>query len=250
VPDPAAEGHRARGLSAAAEPTLPELVRAGWRRSGRGARTAGVLAGVILVGVAAALLLTGRGQSFAYEGGHGPRFSTSWSELDRVEGREDGTTLALESREGGQLVQALTISPIELDLEPGQEPLPRLGLDAERAREGIESEHPGARVVLEGRTLLAVDRGPEAYQLAFAAPADDGAILIGKRLLVPDPVRPGEGLEIEILERTSKQAVIEKVERAPAGFFGNWPIQLLLEDAASVRTEEGLEEPLRSFAFG
>ena len=40
------------------------------------------------------------------------------------------------------------------------------------------------------------------------------------------------------------------VDEAPAGFFLNWPIQLLLEDAASVRTEEDLEEPLRSFEFG
>ena len=74
--------------------------------------------------------------------------------------------------------------------------------------------------------------------------------MIGKRFLVPDPDRPGEGVAIEIGERTTNPRIAEKVKEAPAGFFLNWPIQLLLEDAASVRTGEALEAPLRSFAFG
>ncbi len=106
-----------------------------------------------------------------------------------------------------------------------------------------------AATVLEGRTLLAVDRGPEAYQLAFTAPAGGDSIVIGKDLLVPDPDRPGEGVRIEISETTDDPRVIEKVTEAPTGFFLNWPIQLLLEDAASVRTAESLEEPLRTFSF-
>jgi hypothetical protein len=138
--------------------------------------------------------------------------------------------------------ETLTIEPLELDAG-AEEPLPELALDAARTASP-------ERVVLEGRTELAVDRGPEAYQVAFAGPAGEGSVLIGKTLLVPDPDRPGEGVVIEITELTDDPRVAEKVEEAPAGFFLNWPIQLLLEDAASVRTEEGLEEPLRSFAFG
>jgi len=224
-------------LAAVGEPTLPELLRAG-----RYGRVTGVLMAV-LAAVVVAFLLLNRGESFSYDGAEAPPFSISWGELDRADAAE-GELLRLQSE-----AQKLTVRPLEFDSGEGEEPLPALALAAEQAREEIEQEYPGARVVLEGRTELAVDRGPEAYQLAFAAPAGGGAIVIGKRLLVPDPDRPGKGVEIEISERTRKQAVIEKVERAPAGFFGNWPIQLLLEDAASVRTEESLEEPLRSFRF-
>jgi hypothetical protein len=144
------------------------------------------------------------------------------------------------------VVEPLAFEPAGTEAEP----LPALAIAADREGREIEGELAGARIVLEGRTLLAVDRGPEAYQLAFTAPEDDGSILIGKHFLVPDPDRPGEGLRIEISERTDDPRVIEKLDEAPAGFFLNWPIQLLLEDAASVRTEEGLEEPLRSFSFG
>ncbi|MGI8460519.1 MAG: hypothetical protein ACR2OC_02615 [Solirubrobacterales bacterium] len=195
------------------------------------------------------MLLGPSGGSFAYSGTAAPPFSLSWDELDPLE-PGSGELLRLEGKAGSQ---SLTVSALEPFLPSGgsAEPLPVLGLAAERARDEIEREYPGARVVLEGRTELAVDRGPEAYQLAFAAPAAAaGETLIGKRLLVPDPDRPGQGVEIEITELTSRPAVVEKVEGAPSGFFANWPIQLLLEAEASVRTEEGLETPLRSFAFG
>ena len=144
--------------------------------------------------------------------------------------------------------ESLRVDPLRFEAS-GDEPLPALAIAADGSRKEIERSFPGARVAMEGWTELAVDRGPEAYQLAFSAPAGEDGIVIGKRLLVPDPDRPGEGVEIEIIERTDKAGVIEKVEQAPAGFFGNWPIQLLLEDAASVRTEESLEQPLRTFSF-
>jgi hypothetical protein len=228
------------------EPVLPELLRSGWRRGGRAARTALVLCAIAAIALALWLLLGRDGGSFSYSGGDAPPFSISWSELERAQAAP-GALLELESDAG----ERLTIAPLGFDPgEGGAEPLPRLAIAADRAAEEIAISHPGARIVLEGRTELAVDRGPEAYQLAFVAPAGEGAIEIGKRLLVPDPDRPGEGVVIEISERTTNPRVIEKVTDAPAGFFLNWPIQLLLEDAASVRTEEGLEKPLRSFAFG
>ena len=246
MPEPAAQGHRARLTARRAEPavglepTLPELLR-----SSRLGRAIGIGLIVLLLALAA-LFLLGRGASFAYDGPDAPPFSISWSELDRATAGP-GALLELESPKR----EELTISPLDLGTAPPQdEPLPALALTARREALEIQAAHPGARVVLEGRTLLAVDRGPEAYQLAFTALAGDGGIVIGKRFLVPDPDRPGEGIQIEITEVTSNPRVIEKVERAPAGFFANWPIQLLLEDAVSVRTEEALEEPLRSFEFG
>ncbi len=109
-----------------------------------------------------------------------------------------------------------------------------------------------ARVVLEGRTELAVDRGPEAYQLAYvtAPTVRTAASLVGSASSSPTPTGRGRASRSRSAERTTNPRVAEKVADAPAGFFLNWPIQLLLEDAASVRTGEGLEEPLRSFAFG
>lgn len=245
MPAPPAEGDRAGELSrseaggaAAPEPTLPELLRAG--RSGR-------IVAVALALLAAALLvffLIGGGGSFSYAGEEAPPFSVSWGEEMEEVDSAPPALFALAS-DGGE---SLRINSLSFETDGG-EPLPRLAIAAERSRTEIEAAHPGARVLVEGWTELAVDRGPEAYQLAFAAPTGDDGILIGKRLLVPDPNRPGEGVEIEITERTTKTPVIEKVERAPAGFFANWPIQLLLEDAVSVRTEESLEQPLRTFRF-
>ena len=218
------------------EPTLPELLR-----SSRFGRAIGAVLIVLAIGLVA-LFVFGRGDSFSYEGSDAPRFSISWGgELEQVDaGARQGALLVLEGEH-----ESLSIRPLD-----GGESLSELGIAADASRSEIESEYPGARVVLEGRTELAVDRGPDAYQLGFTAPAGEDGIVIGKRFLVPDPDRPGEGVEIEIAERTSNPRVIEKVADAPAGFFGNWPIQLLLEDAASVRTEEGLEKPLRSFEFG
>jgi hypothetical protein len=253
VPEPAAEGDRARRLNEAgaggaapAEPTLPELLARGWRRAGLAGRIAGAVLALLLLALALWLLFGRGGGSFSYDGPEAPPFSLSWTELERVDPAE-GELLRLESERG----EALAVSPLRFEpAADDEEPLPVLGIEAERRAGEIRAEHPGARVVLEGRTELAVDRGPEAYQLAFVAPVANGEIVIGKRFLVPDEDEPGEGVEIWISERTDDPAVIEKVERAPAGFFLNWPIQLLLEDAASVRTEEGLEEPLRSFSFG
>jgi hypothetical protein len=246
MPDPPPQGHRAGGLTAASarasEPTLPELLRSAWRRGGRPARAAIVVLAVVALAFAAWLLLGRGGGSFTYGGDAAPPFSIGWSELDRVTAPE-GALLALEGDAGERLV----VRPLA-DAGAGEEPLPRLALAADKAAERIAADHPGARIVLEGRTELAVDRGPEAYQLAFTAPEEDG-IVIGKLFLVPDPDDPSRGVEIEIAERTANERVAEKVEEAPSGFFLNWPIQLLLEAEASVRTAEGLEEPLRSFAF-
>ncbi|HEX6115794.1 MAG TPA: hypothetical protein VFY99_01755 [Solirubrobacterales bacterium] len=250
MPDAPPQGHRAGGLTAApgraSEPTLPELLRAAWRRSGRLGRAALVLLALAILAVAAWLLLGRGGDSFAYSGPEAPPFSISWSELDRAEA-PPGALLALGDAGG----ETLTVRPLETAAgDGGEEPLPGLALAADDAAARIADAHPGARIVLEGRTELAVDRGPEAYQLAFTAPGDGDGIVIGKALLVPDPDDPGRGVEIEIAERTTSARVAEKVGEAPAGFFLNWPIQLLLEDAASVRTSEAFEEPLRSFAFG
>jgi hypothetical protein len=204
-----------------------------------------ILLALAVVAFVAWLLLGRGGDSFSYSGSDAPPFSLSWSELER-EQASPGALLALESDAGERLV----VRPLEFDPgEAGTEPLPGLAIEADRVADEVAAA-PGARVVLEGRTKLAVDRGPEAYQLAFTAPSNDGAIVIGKVFLVPDPDREGEGVQIEISERTTNPRIAEKVDEAPAGFFLNWPIQLLLEDAASVRTEQGLEEPLQSFAFG
>lgn len=242
MPQPAAEGDRARRLNearaggpTAVEPTLPELLRDGWRRAGRAGRVAGIAAAILLLGFALWLLFGRGGGSYSYDGPDAPPFSISWTELDEVDPAE-GELLRLESGDS-----ELAIEPLRFD-QHADEPLPGLALEA--------GEPPRGRTVLEGRTLLAVDRGPEAYQLAYTAPAGEGSIVIGKRFLVPDPDRSGEGVTIEISETTDDPRVIEKVAEAPAGFFLNWPIQLLLEDAASVRTAESLEEPLRSFSFG
>jgi hypothetical protein len=253
VPEPAAEGDRARRLNQAraggtpaVEPTLPELLARGWRRAGAAGRIAGIAVATLLLGLVLWLLIGRGGGSFSYDGPEAPPFSLSWTELDRVDPAE-GELVRLEGDAGEELI----VRPLAYEAAgEGGEPLPRLAIDAERTAGEIRTEHAGARVVIEGRTELAIDRGPEAYQLAFVAPSGEEGIQIGKRYLVPDPDRPGEGVEIEISERTDDPRVIEKVERAPAGFFLNWPIQLLLEDAASVRTAETLEEPLRSFAFG
>jgi hypothetical protein len=253
VPQPAAEGDRARRLNDAragatppVEPTLPELLARGWWRAGVRGRLAGIAVAVALVALAIWLAFGRGGGSFSYDGLEAPPFSLSWAELELVDAAE-GELLRLESESG----EELAVEPLEFEVAGADaEPLPALALKAGRAGSEIERRSPGARIVLEGRTLLAVDRGPEAYQLAFTAPVGEDEIVIGKRFFVPDPDRPGEGVQIAISERTDDPRVIEKVDEAPAGFFLNWPIQLLLEDAASVRTEEGLEEPLRSFAFG
>jgi hypothetical protein len=251
MPEPAAEGHRARlsdagaGGTAPAEPTLPELLARGWRRAGPLGRAAGVVGAIALLAVLAWLLFGRGGGSFSYDGPDAPPFSLSWTELERVDPAE-GELLRLESDRG----EELAVAPLAFrQASPDAEPLPTLAIEAQRTVGAVAERYEGARILLEGRTELAVDRGPEAYQLAFVAPAEEGGIVIGKRYLVPDDDRPGEGVELVISERTDDPAVIEKVEQAPAGFFLNWPIQLLLEDAASVRTEEGLEEPLRSFSF-
>lgn len=248
MPEPAAQGHRARLTArraepaAGLEPTLPELLR-----SSRLGRAIGLVL-VVLVLALAALFLFGRGGgSFSYEGSEAPPFSISWGgELKQVRPLT-GDLLSLRGQDGELAIRPLP--PAALSAGDAAEPLAELGLEAERQRGRIEAL-PGAHVVLEGRTELAVDRGPEAYQLGVVVPRKDGSVLIGKRFFVPDPDRPGDGVQIEITEATSNPRVIEKVERAPAGFFANWPIQLLLEDAVSVRTEEALEEPLRSFEFG
>jgi hypothetical protein len=253
VPQPAAEGDRARRLNDAragapppVEPTLPELLRSAWRRSGGYGRAALLLLALAVLALAAWLVFGRGGGSFSYDGPEAPPFSLSWTELEVADSVEGGL-LRLESESG----EALAVEPLEFEVAgPDAEPLPPLALRADHAASEIERLFPGARIVIEGRTLLAVDRGPEAYQLAFTAPVGEDEIVIGKRFLVPDSDRPGEGIQITISERTDDPRVIEKVEEAPAGFFLNWPIQLLLEDAASVRTEEGLEEPLRSFEFG
>lgn len=221
-------------------------MRSAWRRCGRLGRAALVVLAIAVLAASAWLLFGRGGGSFTYDGDEAPAFSISWSELER-EDAPAGSLLALAGEPGARLV----VRPLEF-AEPaeGDEPLPRLAVESEAVARRIAADHPGARIVLEGRTELAVVAGPEAYQLAFTAPAKEGdGIVIGKVLLVPDPDEPGRGVEIEITERTTDPGVAEKVAEAPAGFFGNWPIQLLLEDAASVRTSEVLEEPLRSFAF-
>lgn len=254
MPDPSPQGDRARELSSAAparaaepgsaerdpEPTLPELLSGAWRRSGGVGRAALVALGLLMLAFAAWLVFGRGGDSFAYDGDEAPPFSIAWSELEETE-PAPGELLRLESA-----TESLTVDPLEQPADTFAE----LGLAADEAGAEIEARGSGARIVLEGRTKLAVDRGPEAYQLAFVTPEGEDSIEVGKRFLVPDPDRPGEGVQIEITESTGNPRVVQKVEEAPAGFFANWPIQLLLEDAASVRTEEGLEEPLRSFAFG
>lgn len=255
MPEPAAQGHRARlnesgaGAPGPVEPTLPELLSAGWRRTGPLGRIAGVAAAVALLCVALWLLFGRGGGEFSYEGPDAPSFSLAWGEDLYLSNAGSGGS-ALIRLDNNTVTpgneQSVSIAAMRFD-QRSEEPLPGLALEAERVAERIPR---GGRVVLEGRTLLAVDRGPEAYQLAYTAPARGGSILIGKHLLVPDPDRPGEGVRIEIKEFTNDPRVVEKVEQAPAGFFLNWPIQLLLEDSASVRTAESLEEPLRSFAFG
>jgi hypothetical protein len=261
VSQPAAEGDRARHLNEAragaappVEPTLPELLARAWWRAGVPGRLAGIAVAVALVALAIWLAFGRGGGSFSYDGPEAPSFSLSWgSEMERTDpSGEELFRLESEGFSSSGLGQYLAITPLPAGAIPPEaedEPLPALALAAEETIRGVEGYGSG-RLVLEGRTELAVDRGPEAYQMAFASPVHDGWIFLVKRILVPDPDRPGEGVEIEIGELTNEPRVIEKVDEAPAGFFLNWPIQLLLEDAASVRTEEGLEEPLRSFAFG
>jgi hypothetical protein len=202
---------------------------------------------LVLTAVAfVAWLLLGRGgDSFSYDGEEAAPFSISWgSEMERIPGGEqDILRIASPGIEDGdgQYLAVQPLPPDALEAAGEDEPLPGLA---------IAAQAKAPEVVLQGATELAVDRGPEAYQTAFVTRDADGTLLIGKRYLVPDPDRPGEGVAIEIGERTTNERVAEKVKEAPAGFFLNWPIQLLLEDAASVRTGEGLEQPLRSFAFG
>jgi hypothetical protein len=246
----AEQDHSMLGAKRDPEPVLPELLRSAWRRSGIAVRVALVLLVVAAVAIAAWLAFGRGGGSFTYEGGEAPPFSLTWgSEMERIEsGENDLLRLATPGVEDGdgQYLAVQPLPPTAAEAAKEDEPLPGLAI---AAGEGLGDD---ARVVLEGRTELAVDRGPEAYQVAFTGPAgfDQDGILIAKRFLVPDPDRPGEGVAIEIGEVTTNPRVAEKVEDAPAGFFLNWPIQLLLEDAASVRTGEGLEQPLRSFAFG
>ena len=254
MPDPSPQGHRAGGLTAApgraSEPTLPEILRSAWRRGGTASKLALALLVLAAIAFAAWLLLGRGGDSFSYAGDEAPPFSLSWgSEMERVDGSENDllriATPGIEDGDG-QYLAIQPLPPAAAEAAKENEPLPGLAI---AAREALGND---SRVVLEGRTELAVDRGPEAYQVAIIGPAglDREGILIAKRYLVPDPDRPGEGVAIEIGEITTNSRVAEKVEEAPAGFFLNWPIQLLLEDAASVRTGEGLEQPLRSFAFG
>jgi hypothetical protein len=215
---------------------------------------------IALAGLVYVLDLGPGGGSFTYEGPAAPAFEISWDELEEVEpsGQE---LLRLERAEEGLLVQRLRILPLKdaldvgylLTFEGGGEQgsaLALFALFADRARAVIEREHPGARVVLEGLGRLEIRGGLEAYQLAFTAPAEGGGLLLGKLLLVPEDADASiRGVAIEILERTSDEAVIERATRAPATFFFNWPSPALLEDEAAVQTERGLEEALRSFDF-
>lgn len=256
MPDPPPQGHRAGGLTAvpgrASEPTLPELLRSAWRRFGPWGRAALALAVLAAVAVVLWLLLGRGGGSFTHDGGDGAApFSVSWGpELERVPGSEiDILRLASPGIEDGDGVYFAVQQFPENAAEAAEadEPLPGLAI---AAKPNARPADP--RIVLEGRTELAVDRGPEAYQTAIVGDAgfDREGILIAKRFLVPDPDRPGEGVAIEIGEVTTNPRTAEKVEEAPTGFFLNWPIQILLEAEASVRTGEGLEQPLRSFSFG
>ena len=254
MPHAPPQGHRAGGLTAApgraSEPTLPELLRSAWRRSGRLGRATLVLLVLAAVAFVAWLVFGRGGDSFSYDGDEAPPFSVSWgSDMERTPGSDIDllriATPGIESGDG-QYMAIQELPPNAIEAARAEEPLPGLAIAASPKA----GQDP--RVVLEGRAKLAVDRGPEAYQTAVVGPAgfDREGILIAKRFLVPDPDRPGEGVAIEIGEITTNPRVAEKVKEAPAGFFLNWPIQLLLEDAASVRTGEALEEPLRSFAFG
>jgi hypothetical protein len=235
VPDPAPEGDRASGLSSGARHLAP-----------RALAVAIALAGLVYV-----LGLAPGGGSFSYGGPEAPAFEISWDELEEVTPLAD-ELLRLERLEDGELLQRLTVAPLPGTVEPveGDGALTRVALLADDAREAIAREHPGARVALEGLGRLEIRGGLDAYQIAFRAPAEGGGLLLGKLLLVPeDADDSARGVAIEILERTTDDAVIERATRAPATFFFNWPSPALLEDEAAVQTERGLEEPLRSFEF-
>jgi hypothetical protein len=206
---------------------------------------------IALAGFVYVLGLGPGGGSFTYEGPAAPAFEISWDELERVEPARDELLRLERSDAEGELVQRLTVLPYSapLEVEEGTA-LARLAVLADEIAREIDQEHPGARVVMEGLGRLEIRGGREAYQIAFYAPAPDGALLLGKLLLVPeDPDDSARGVAIEILEQTTDETVIERAERAPATFFFNWPSQALLEDEAAVQTERGLEEALRSFDF-
>jgi hypothetical protein len=266
VLDPAPQGDRPRRLSSTGGSEAPGT-RAGpgegerpggWRPASIAPRALAVL--IAIAGAVYLLGLAPGGGSFTYEGPEAPAFEISWDELEEVE-PGPYELLRLERTEDGELLQRLRILPLPaafdagylLTFEGGGEPessLAQLALLADEAGAAIEREHPGARVVLEGLGRLEIRGGREAYQLAFTAPAPEGGLLLGKLLLVPeDADASARGVAIEVVERTTDEAVIERAETAPATFFFNWPSPALLEDEAAVQTARGLEEPLRSFDF-
>jgi hypothetical protein len=201
-----------------------------------------------VLAVAAGLLVVPsllRGESFSYDGGEAAPFSLSYDGLEEVEPRR-GELLRLHGRDG------------EAELELFVEPLPAsVGLaDLDRsdalAELALERAHPDldpTKISVEGRTLVGLDRGPRAHQIAYGDTAD-GVSVIGKLLFVPPPNGSDrDGVVIGVVERTTNETVAVKLEEARTGLLLNWPIQIYLESEVSVRTSDSLEEPLQSFGW-
>lgn len=204
-------------------PSLPELLR---RRLPSGARRAlAVVAGLVALALVGWWLFAPEDGRYVHRSE--PVFNLRWREGARLKQVDPppGTTLQLEARRRGRVVQSFAVAPFTLPASDADSGAVLPLVASARARDELAPRFDAFAWTDEGKARINDALG---YQLAFAA-RRDGRKLVGREVLLLDP--EGDGREGVVL--TMFQEV-------------GGPVQ----GPSDVGAAGALQVPYRSFRFG
>ncbi len=206
-------------------PTLGRLLAPRWRAASRLARTATIVAGVVVLAALVAAALTLENATFSH-GGRVP-FSFSYRDLYRV-APDPGGYVKIQSRwPDGALKYSYAVDPLLLPAYSGEltaeMPLYATGFIRAFGRRFVDFELRG-----EGKTK--VNNTLTGYQVLFTAEVEGHAMYGRAVLLLPPRARAREGVAVVMLTSTTASAQIVS------------PLE--------VGTTGVLLKPMKTFAFG
>jgi hypothetical protein len=185
-------------------PTLGRMLAPRWRRSGTAARAALVAAGVLLVALAAAVVLTLLPASYTH-GGAFP-FSFKYKGLYREAPESPGFVRVAAHYPDGSIKYSFAVNPLVVPPYRG-EASGALPVYATRYARRLPARFPGLVRTGEGKTR--VNKVP-AYQVLYKVRID-GREMYGRNVLLL-PEKPGAQRGVEIVMLTAAGATSEVKE--------------------------------------
>jgi hypothetical protein len=205
-------------------PTLGRMLEPRWRRASSAARAITVAAGVGLLVLVAAVVLTL--EPARYSHGGGLPFSFTYRGLYREAPEAGGYTRVAAHYPDGSIKYSFAVNPLVVPAYAG-EASGALPVYATNYWHHVEASFPGLRRIGEGKTR--VNKVP-AYQVLYKVRLD-GREMYGRNVLLL-PEKPGARRGVEIVMLTAAGATSE------------------VKEPSEVASGGVLLRPLKTFGFG